>query len=96
MGGLFGSKALNDLRSGSSRLTNLEAHVDTRITRLEDHVDAGFNSVDGRLNGLESRLDGRLLSLESRLDTRAGTWVVVLYGNLLAMLIAVGVAIIKL
>jgi tetrahydromethanopterin S-methyltransferase subunit G len=59
-------------------------------------VDAGFNSVDGRLNGLESRLDGRLLSLESRLDTRAGTWVVVLYGNLLATLIAAGVAIIKL
>jgi len=72
MGGLFGSKALNDLRSGSSRLTNLEAHVDTRITRLEDHVDAGFNSVDGRLrHGVKIKPESILVA--GRRDS--STWV---------------------
>jgi hypothetical protein len=54
--------------------------------RLE-RMDTKLDSLEKRLASLEGRLDTRFDGLESRVNTKAGNWVVSLWGATLAILI---------
>jgi hypothetical protein len=53
--------------------------------RLE-RMDSKLDSLEKRLASLEGRLDTRFDGLENRLNTKAGNWVVSLWGATLAIL----------
>ena len=54
--------------------------------RLE-RFDTKLDNLEKRLASLEGRLDTRFDGLETRLNTKAGNWVVSLWGATLAVLI---------
>jgi hypothetical protein len=68
--------------------------TDEELRELVHRVELRLERVDTRLDGLEKRLtEGlaqihtRLEGLESRVNTKAGNWVVSLWGATLAVLI---------
>jgi DNA repair ATPase RecN len=88
------SRQLQDLSARQDmRLTAIEG----RLTAIEDHLhrfeprlerlDANQANTDKRLGDLQAEMRARLEGLENRVNTRAGNWVVSLWGATLAVLI---------
>jgi tetrahydromethanopterin S-methyltransferase subunit G len=75
------------LASIARQLAALEDHHNRVELRLE-RLDAKLDGLEKRLASLEGRLETRFDGLETRVNTKAGNWVVSLWGATLAVLIA--------
>jgi hypothetical protein len=78
---MFGA-GRRDERMTDDILQDTFHRFELRLERLDTKLD----SLEKRLASLEGRLDTRFDGLESRLNTKAGNWVVSLWGTTLAIL----------